>query len=136
MDDSIFQKAFSQGRKIPDWPRNNPELRCCFCGRELLVYYSESRLYAVTCDVCETVTLVKAGSPKEAAYKARAFKVVPADDAYDGCYAFFSHVPIDEPPVYIGSTEDEDFPDDANYAIDLPCPATDGGEYLNGKNDW
>lgn len=40
---------------------------CRNCGTRLKTYYAESRLYAVKCGYCETVTLVKANNPTEAA---------------------------------------------------------------------
>ena len=40
---------------------------CKNCKTRLKAYYAESRLYAVKCGYCETVTLVKAGNPTEAA---------------------------------------------------------------------
>lgn len=40
---------------------------CKNCGTRLKTYYAESRLYAVKCGYCETVTLVKASNPTEAA---------------------------------------------------------------------
>lgn len=40
---------------------------CRNCGTRLKAYYAESRLYAVKCGYCETVTLVTANNPTEAA---------------------------------------------------------------------
>lgn len=40
---------------------------CRNCGTRLKAFYAESRLYAVKCGYCETVTLVKANNPTEAA---------------------------------------------------------------------
>lgn len=40
---------------------------CRNCGTRLKAYYAESQLYAVKCGYCETVTLVKASCPTEAA---------------------------------------------------------------------
>lgn len=39
---------------------------CRKCGTRLKVYYCENRLYAVKCDGCESVTLVKATNPMDA----------------------------------------------------------------------
>ena len=39
---------------------------CRKCGTKLETMYHEERLYSVHCPVCETVTLVKAGSPAKA----------------------------------------------------------------------
>ena len=40
---------------------------CHKCGTRLKVYYAEERLYAVRCCYCESITLVKASNPAEAA---------------------------------------------------------------------
>lgn len=40
---------------------------CRRCGETLRVAYHEERLYSVRCPDCETVTLVKAGNPTDAA---------------------------------------------------------------------
>lgn len=101
----------------------------CRCGHELEAYYCEERLYLVECDQCETKALVKARSPKEAAYRAFAFEVLPVEEMDGECEAvFFSHTPIDEPPTYIGCTIDKDFPDDVVCGMYIPCPGTDGSE--------
>lgn len=42
---------------------NNKGHYCRKCGTQLQTMYHEERLYSVHCPVCETVTLVKAGSP-------------------------------------------------------------------------
>lgn len=42
------------------------EPRCAKCGTPLGVYYCESRVYAVRCSTCGTVTLTKAGNPHAA----------------------------------------------------------------------
>lgn len=44
-------------------PTNNQGHYCRQCGTKLQTMYHEERLYSVHCPVCETVTLVKAGSP-------------------------------------------------------------------------
>jgi DNA-directed RNA polymerase subunit RPC12/RpoP len=43
--------------------------KCSRCGRQLDIYYCESRLYLVRCKHCKIVVLVEAGSPNEAAEK-------------------------------------------------------------------
>lgn len=43
-------------------PTNNQGHYCRICGTQLQTMYHEERLYSVHCPVCETVTLVKAGS--------------------------------------------------------------------------
>ena len=48
--------------------RNTPsDIRCRQCGTRLKAYYCEARLYAVRCDRCKSLTLVKASAPDEAA---------------------------------------------------------------------
>lgn len=98
----------------------------CRCGYELEYYYCEEQLFLVECGQCETKALVKAKNPREAAYKAFAHKVIPINDMGEELAVFFAHTPIDEPPVYVGSTIDCDFPDDVVCGMYLPCPGTDG----------
>lgn len=43
------------------------DVRCPRCNTKLKVYYAESRLYAVKCCYCDTITLVKADSTLKAA---------------------------------------------------------------------
>lgn len=100
----------------------------CGCGHELEVYYCEEQLYLVECEACENKALVKARSPKDAAYKTFACEVLPVEDMVEDCAVFFGHTPIDEPPVYVGSTIDCDFPDDVVCGMYLPCPGTSGSE--------
>ena len=47
----------------------NTGVQCHRCGTKLATYYCEERLYMVRCRKCETVTLVRAGNPEEAARK-------------------------------------------------------------------
>lgn len=42
---------------------------CRRCGTTLETAYHEDRLYSVQCRECETITLVKAGNPYDAALK-------------------------------------------------------------------
>lgn len=42
---------------------------CPTCGRDLEVYYCENRTFAVRCEHCETITLVKSNNPYKAAEK-------------------------------------------------------------------
>ena len=65
-----------------------------------------------------------AGSPEKAAYMTFGHAVYPVDDMGEEEAVFFSHVPIDEPPVYVGSTADVDFPDDVVCGMYLPIPST------------
>lgn len=43
------------------------DIRCRNCGTKLKAYYAEDRLYAVKCGYCETITLVEASNPQQAA---------------------------------------------------------------------
>ena len=63
--DELFHNVFSAN------VRYNPlitDVYCRNCGTKLKVYYAESRLYAVKCGYCDTITLVMADSPMEAAF--------------------------------------------------------------------
>lgn len=106
----------------------------CGCGHSLEVYYCESQLFLVECCRCETKALVRARSPKDAAYKTFGHEVLQVDDMDEDCAVFFSHTPIDEPPVYVGSTTDCNFPDDVVCGMYLPCPGTDGRELEGGDS--
>ena len=77
---------------------------CGRCGHDLLTYYCEEGLFLVECDVCKTKALVKAQSPSEAAYRTFGHAVYPVEEMGEECAVFFAHVPIDEPPYYVGST--------------------------------
>lgn len=103
--------------------------QCGICGHTLKVYYCEESLYLVECECCEIKALVKAPSPSLAASRTLAHEIYPVDDMNEDIAVFFDHVPIDEPPCYVGSTIDCDFPDNARYGMYLTCPATDGSEY-------
>lgn len=131
--DKICHRIFDAKDNGFDYLARPTGVHCCHCGHELNAYYCEERLYIVKCDACGIFSLVKAENPREAAYKTIAFPVEDVDNIYDGCAVFFSHVPIDEPPVYVGSVEDTNFPaDDVVCGMYLPCPGTDGSE-LAGK---
>lgn len=106
----------------------------CGCGHALEVYYCESQLFLVECWQCETKALVRARSPKDAAYKTFGNEVLPIEDMGEDCAVFFGHTPIDEPPVYVGSTIDCGFPDDVVCGMYLPCPGTDGRELEGGDS--
>ncbi len=43
------------------------EVRCEVCGTPLKTYYAEGRLYLVKCGYCDTITMVKANNPIQAA---------------------------------------------------------------------
>lgn len=49
-------------------PRFSAPAYCRRCGRTLETGYHEERLYSVACRACNTVTLVKACNPAEAAW--------------------------------------------------------------------
>lgn len=51
------------------------DVRCPICHTKLKVYYAESRLYAVKCCYCDTITLVTADSVLAAAQKVENKKV-------------------------------------------------------------
>lgn len=75
---------------------------CPRCGTALETAYHESRLYSVKCGTCETVTLVKARNPFEAAGKV-GITARPADEWHeDHGDALWWSFPIEEPP-YCGS---------------------------------
>ena len=75
---------------------------CHRCGTLLATAYHEERLYSVGCGKCETITLVKARDPYEAARKV-GIEARPADDWDEehGDVLWWSF-PIEEPP-YLGS---------------------------------
>lgn len=119
-----------------DYLARGTGVQCGNCGHELLAYYCESRLYMVKCDCCKIKAMVKAGSPSEAAYRTFGNAIYPVDEMSEDCAVFFSHVPIDEPPVYVGSTIDCDFPwDDVACGMYLPCPGTSGKEFAEREAD-
>ena len=43
------------------------DVRCRTCGTRLKTYYAERMLYAVKCCRCNTITIVRAKNPSEAA---------------------------------------------------------------------
>lgn len=58
--------------KIADGKQNNIKFRdteanCPKCNRQMEIYYCEEGTYAVRCTSCETVTLIRAHNPREAA---------------------------------------------------------------------
>lgn len=128
--DQLCHKIFAANSNGTDFLSRPTGVKCGYCGRELEAYYCESRLYLVECHRCKTRALVMAGSPKEAAYKTFGHAIYPADEMGEECAVFFSHTPIDDPPVYVGSVIDSFFPEDeVACGMYLPCPGTDGEEY-------
>lgn len=105
-------------------------LQCGICGRELKAYNCEERLYLVEYECCKIKAFVKAPSARAAASRTLAHDIYPANDMSEDVAVFFDHIPINEPPCYVGSTIDCNFPDNARYGMYLPCPATDGSEYI------
>lgn len=120
---------FSAKGNGKDFLSRETGVRCGYCGHELESYYCEDRLYMVECSRCETKALVMAGNPSEAAYKTFGHALYPIEEMGEEEALFFSHVPIDEPPVYVGSVIDTDFPeDDVACGMYLPFPGTDAPE--------
>lgn len=128
--DQMCHRVFSENGNETDYLGRGTGVKCGRCGIELDAYYCESRLYMVECHHCKTKALVMAGNPAEAAYKTLGHAVYPVDEMGEDEGVFFSHVPIDEPPVYVGSTIDCDFPEDVVCGMYLPIPGTDGKEIL------
>lgn len=125
--DKLCHRVFRAGRK--ERLLRQTGVRCGACGRELQSYYCEERLFVIRCDCCNTVALVKAQSPADAAYCTFGHALYPPYDMDGETAVFFDHVPIDELPCYVGSVLDEDFPwDDVVAGMYLPCPGTDGTE--------
>lgn len=111
-------------------------LSCARCGCELETYYCEEELWLVQCDCCKVKALVKARTRKQACYRSGlAWPVEALEDMDESCAVFFDHVPIDEPPVYVGSIIDANFPEDVVCGMYLPCPATDGSEVETDADD-
>lgn len=126
--DKLCHKVFASNGNGADYLSRKVGVSCGHCGRELESYYCESGLHMVICPKCEKKALVVARSPKEAAYMTFGHEVFPIDEIGEQTSVFFSHTPIDEPPCYVGSTIDADFPNyEAVCGMHLPCPGTDGG---------
>lgn len=126
--DKLCHRVFSargNGANYLSWETG---VKCGNCGHELEAYYCESRLYVVECHHCKAKALVMAGSPEQAAYQTFGHAVYPVEEIGEDVAVFFDHVPIDEPPVYVGSVIDRDFPKDVVCGMYLPCPGTDGKE--------
>lgn len=126
--DQLCHRVFAANGNGTNYLSRRTGVKCGYCAYELEAYYCEDRLYVVECHHCKTKALVMAGSPEKAAYMTFGHAVYPVDDMGEEEAVFFSHVPIDEPPVYVGSTADVDFPDDVVCGMYLPIPGTDGKE--------
>lgn len=111
-----------------DYLARNTGISCGKCGHELKTSYCEERLYMVECERCGVKCLVQAGSPAQACYKTMAYPVESVDVFGVETCVFWNSVPIREPPCYIGSTIDTDFPEDIVCGMELPCCGTDGRE--------
>lgn len=132
--DKLCHSVFTANGNGEDYLEWGTGVQCGDCGRELQAYYCEERLYLVHCPRCKKLALVKAGSPTQAAYMTFGNAIYPIEEMGEDCAVFFSHVPIDEPPCYVGSTIDCDFPDGVVCGMYLPCPGTDGSE-IDAKTD-
>lgn len=60
MFDDVFHNVFRANARFVPPPA---PVVCRKCGDHLKVYYAESRLYAVRCGYCESISLVHAKSP-------------------------------------------------------------------------
>lgn len=129
--DQLCHRVFAANGNGTNYRSRETGVRCGYCGHELEAYYCEERLYLVECSCCKTKALVMAGNQAEAAYKTFGHAVYSVDEMGEEEAVFFSHVPIDEPPIYVGSTFDCDFPEeDVVCGMYLPIPGTDGKEIL------
>ena len=126
--DKLCHKIFAANGNGTDFLSRKTGVKCGRCACQLEAYYCESSLYVVECHCCKTRALVMAGSPNEAAYKTFGWEIEPIEDIGEETAVFFHHTPIDEPPCYVGSTIDCDFPEEAVCGMYLPCPGTDGKE--------
>lgn len=111
-----------------DYLARSRKISCGKCGHELKTYYCEERLYMVECENCGVKCLVEAGSPVQACYKTMAYPVGAVEDIAECEAVFWDHIPIDDPPIYVGNTADCDFPKNAVCGMELPCCGTDGRE--------
>lgn len=128
--DKLCHSVFTANGNGGDYLGRESGIKCRDCGHELEICYCEDRLYLVECSCCGKKALVKAASPERAAYRTFADPVYSMDEfPNEELGVFFDHTPIDEPPVYVGSPIDCDFPfDDVVCGMVLPCPGTDGSE--------
>lgn len=129
--DQLCHSVFSANGNGTNYLSRKTGVKCGCCGYGLEAYYCDERLYLVECHHCKTKALVIAGNPAEAAYKTFGHAVYPVEEMDEGEAVFFSHVPIDEGPYYVGSVIDTNFPeDDVVCGMYLPCPGTDGKEFV------
>ncbi len=126
--DKLCHKIFAANGNGTNYMSRGTGVSCGSCGAELEAYYCEERLYLVECHGCEVKALVMAGSPKDAAYRTFGHEVLSVDEMGEDEAVFWNHLPINDPPSYVGSVISCDFPDDAVCGMYLPCPGTDGSE--------
>lgn len=126
--DKQCHSIFSSNGNGTNYLSRQTGVKCGNCGCDLEAYYCESRLYVVECHHCKIKALVMAGSPAQAAYRTFGHAVYPIEEMGEDLAVFFDHLPINEPPVYVGSVIDCDFPKDVVCGMYLPCPGTDGKE--------
>ena len=98
---------------------------CPHCRRRLGVYYCESGTYAVKCHECETVTLLEARSPAQAAARV-GIVARPLDEwTEDDGDVITMRFPIeDTSDIAIGypNAYRTDIPEDHTHFIPLPYP--------------
>lgn len=133
--DKLCHKVFGASN-FSEYRARGSGLSCARCGCELDAYYCEEELWLVQCDCCKVKALVKARARDQACYRSGlAWPVEAINDMSECEGVFFDHVPIDEPPVYVGSIIDANFPDDVVCGMYIPCPATDGSEVAPNADD-
>ena len=126
--DKLCHRVFDGRNNGTDYLAKDVGVHCGRCGHRLSVYYCEDRLFLVECAACGVKALVKANNAKTAAYRTFAHEVISIDDMGEELAMFYSTDPICEPPSYVGSTIDCDFPDGLKCAMLLPCPGTNSLE--------
>ena len=131
--DQLCHSVFAANGNGANYLSRGTGIRCGYCGHEIGTRYCEERLYLVECSHCKTKALAMAGNPAEAAYKTFGHAVYPLEEMGEEEAVFFYHVPIDEPPAYVGSVIDCNFPEDVVCGMYLPCPGTDGKEIMSNE---
>lgn len=122
--DKLCHSVFGGKGNGKDFLTRGTNIHCGSCGGHLSTYYCEEGLYLVDCERCKKRALVKAKNPRDAAYKTFAHEIIPIDEMGEENAVFFGTIPIVDPPYYVGSTIDEDFPDGLKCEMYLPCPGT------------
>lgn len=125
-----IDKAANIVAEIASYRQNEVRFRlsnaaCAHCRRLLGVYYCEDGTYAVKCQECETVTLVKARSPAQAAARV-GIVAMPLDEwTEDYGDVITMRWPIDDAScLNIGNplSIPADIPEDHTHFIPLPYP--------------